>query len=711
MKSFLVNIFVINNYNRNNKTKINLALFIVFLLISFPKIIFTQQTIAIATGTQGNNYYLLGQSIAYILEKEYHDIFEVIVLATEGSIQNAKLIENNSAQLALIQSDVAYYFYKGERIFAFPSDSMKGVASLYTEAIHIITKKEDSVGNIFDLIEKKISIGEKGSGTEFHSKLILSAYNISDEDLFIENMHLSEGINMLKSDILQAVFITTGFPNNNINNLDDQYSLLSLDKNVMAKLKKNYPFFINCTIDNKTYPFLKKPVNTLGVRCLLVANKNIMNDVIEKIVVALLKNRGELGKMVEVAKQIKKKNILLGMKIPLHPGAKRYYEKEGILESYNKIYDAIIITVLICITIFLIFIFNYHTKIGRYFKTNLYLRLFILFVSIYIISTTFLYFFERNYNSCFKTIGESFWSTVIFVLSGMDIASPITPMGRIFTALVLCSNMAIFGLIVGKITELIINRKGVRMSKNTKKHIIICNWNEKGEEIVKEIHSPDGAPDIDIMVLSKPRPNNEEEIRRNFYKEFRNVEFREADPTIFENLERANVKEASSVIVLSNPDCTDPDSLSLITVVIVKKLIGSNNSPRIIVETSNPQRKKHFLAAGANEVICNSAFSIGLIAQSALVENIVPIFEELLTYNNLNEIYVLDDSTLTKKLKGKSFSEVGTYFFQNRNNNNPLILLGISRKGEIKLNPKEDLIIEEDDKLIVMAYEKKIKNL
>lgn len=684
------------------------TVFTLFIFYFFPMILAGQQTVAIATGTYGNNYYLIGQGLKYILEKEYPGNFEVIILITEGSIQNAKLIENNSAQLALIQSDVAYYFCNGERIFSFPSDSMKGIASLYTEAIHII-KKDDSIKNILDLKEKSVSIGEKDSGTEFHSKLILSGYNISDDDINTESLPFAEGLSLLSKNIIQSVFITTGLPNKNIYGLNSDYSLLSLDKNVIKKLKKNYPFFIDCIIDSNIYPFLKNGIQTLGVRCLLVANKNVMDDTIEKVIIALLKNKHELKKFAPVAKEIKNNNILLGLKIPLHPGAKKYYERMGFLKSHNKIFDILIITFLIGLAIFIILTFNYHTKIGRIFKTNLYLRLFILFVSIYIISTTLLYFSERNYNICFRTIGESFWSTIVFVLSGMDIASPTTFMGRIFTAIVLGSNMAIFGLIVGKFTELIINKKGVRMSKNTKKHLIICNWNEKGEELIKEIHSPDGSPDTEIMVLSKPRPENEEELRKNYYKEFRNVEFREADPTVFENLERANVKEALSVIILSKPDSIDPDSLSLIIVVTIKNLIGSNSSPRIIVEANNPQRKKHLLAAGANEVICSSAFSVGLIAQSALIENIVPIFEELLTYNDLNEIYVLDNDLVIKNFKGKKFSELGSYFFQNRKNDNPIILLGINRKGETKLNPKEDLIIEEGDKLIIMAYDKNIK--
>jgi len=98
-----------------------------------------KNSLFLATGNKNGVYYALGLRIKKALERADPDI-EVVVLQTEGSIENARLIETG-VDLALIQNDVAHYFRNGERVFRFPSDEMQGVISLYTEFVHVLARR------------------------------------------------------------------------------------------------------------------------------------------------------------------------------------------------------------------------------------------------------------------------------------------------------------------------------------------------------------------------------------------------------------------------------------------------------------------------------------------------------------------------------------------------------------------------------------------
>jgi hypothetical protein len=69
-------------------------------------------------------------------------------------------------------------------------------------------------------------------------------------------------------------------------------------------------------------------------------------------------------------------------------------------------------------------------------KRNIYFRLTTIFILFYAIGTYGIYMYERDRNAAFKTIYESCWSTLVYILSGFDVGSPQTVPGRIFSILI-----------------------------------------------------------------------------------------------------------------------------------------------------------------------------------------------------------------------------------------------------------------------------------
>lgn len=267
------------------------------------------------------------------------------------------------------------------------------------------------------------------------------------------------------------------------------------------------------------------------------------------------------------------------------------------------------------------------------------------------------------------------------------------------------------------------------------KNIIICNWNEKGEKIVTELHSPLAAPETGIIVIAKPRPANEEELRHNYQREYSNVEFREGSPVNYNTLEGANICKAKAVIVLSNDSLSNGDAEAGLIVLAIntlwKKRIDEEINkriktsglhkdelrekiildehfvkPRIIVEVIDHGKMDHLKDAGADDVICAADYAIGILAQSALNEKLSDVYHDLLTYSpGTNEIYILNEPFLSEWIDGKTFREVSLFFLEHRFNVNPAIPVGLRRHGKAIINPKEDIKCTKDDALIVLAYD------
>jgi len=71
-------------------------------------------------------------------------------------------------------------------------------------------------------------------------------------------------------------------------------------------------------------------VQTIAVKATLAVHKDVPDEVVYEMTKILYENIDELAKAHQVAKQIDMHKAFEGLMIPLHPGAIKYYEEQGI---------------------------------------------------------------------------------------------------------------------------------------------------------------------------------------------------------------------------------------------------------------------------------------------------------------------------------------------------------------------------------------------
>jgi hypothetical protein len=72
-------------------------------------------------------------------------------------------------------------------------------------------------------------------------------------------------------------------------------------------------------------------IPTVGTVTALIASADLSDELVYRIVKTLFENLGELAKIKKKAiAAVSLENGLKGVKIPIHPGAKRYYDELGV---------------------------------------------------------------------------------------------------------------------------------------------------------------------------------------------------------------------------------------------------------------------------------------------------------------------------------------------------------------------------------------------
>ncbi|RLI79747.1 C4-dicarboxylate ABC transporter substrate-binding protein [Archaeoglobales archaeon] len=301
--------------------------------IEIPKTEDGKYIITIYTGSgPGSVYFAVGSMYAKVLNKKATMIYAKGV-TSGASVANSKAIGKGEALAAIIQNDVTYYAWNKK--FQFEDRAIKelrGIATLYPEPIQIVVRADSDIKTLQDLKGKKVVVGAAGSGCAATAERVLKAAGVWND---IEPVYqtFEEAAQSLVLGQIDAEFTVIAYPAPAIDQIAVKVPvrLLPVPDDVVEKLhNEGYPFYVKVTIPKDTYNGMDEDVQTIAVKSTLAVHKDVPDDVVYEMTKVLYENIDELAKAHQVAKQIDIHHAFEGLMIPLHPGAIKYYEEQGI---------------------------------------------------------------------------------------------------------------------------------------------------------------------------------------------------------------------------------------------------------------------------------------------------------------------------------------------------------------------------------------------
>jgi uncharacterized protein len=293
-----------------------------------------KQFFRIGTGGTAGTYYPIGGLIANGIST---DKIDASAVATNGSVANVNGIVGGSMESGFSQADVASWAYTGTGLWAGRGkvETLRAIGNLYPESVHIVVKKGLGIKSVADLKGKRVSIDEPGSGSIINAKAILEAYGLKEGDYKAENLKAGPSAEKLKDGGLDAFFMTTGYPTAAITELASTagLELLPIDGAQAEKLKKDFGFFATDTIPANTYKDVGA-IATLAVGAQWITSSNVSADTVYEITKAAWgdKTRALLDNGHAKGKAIIRANALVGLGLPLHDGAAKFYKEVGLLK-------------------------------------------------------------------------------------------------------------------------------------------------------------------------------------------------------------------------------------------------------------------------------------------------------------------------------------------------------------------------------------------
>ncbi|MBR2528232.1 MAG: TAXI family TRAP transporter solute-binding subunit [Blautia sp.] len=288
--------------------------------------------LTLATGGTTGTYYAVGGVLATVLNPVL-DGSSLTVTSTGASKANIQILDDEDAELAIVQNDVMYYAYTGTDLFEAEGayDTFSSIAGLYDETVQIITC-DSSIQTVADLAGKTVSVGDAGSGVEFNAKQVLEAYDMSFDDIKIVNASFGDSADSLKDGKIDAAFVVAGAPTTAVVDLATvkDISLVQLDEEHIEKLQSKYDFYTSTVIPAGTYSGVEEDSLTVSVRATLIASNEVDEDVIYDFLSAMFENKDALVAGHAKFEFLNLEDAVKGITVPFHPGAVKYYAEQGI---------------------------------------------------------------------------------------------------------------------------------------------------------------------------------------------------------------------------------------------------------------------------------------------------------------------------------------------------------------------------------------------
>jgi hypothetical protein len=301
----------------------------------------------IATGGIGGVYYPVGGALAQTLTNKIPDM---VVTAQTGnaSVANVNLISRGEVESGIAQNNIAFAAYTGDKeTWKTPQvKDLRCIASLFPETVHIVALAKSGIKTVYDMKGKRIIVGDKGSGTEFDSRRFLESFGMTYDNIQPIYVYYQAAVQRMQDEQADALFWTAGVPISNILEIatTKDVNFISFPEDVIAKLNAKYPYYAKVQMPANSYPKQPQAVTTVALPALWVTNAKVSEKDVYDVTYHLWEKTAQIYRakkeeasgaemmaaVHEQGKNVKIENALLGVTVPLHAGAYKYYKEKGI---------------------------------------------------------------------------------------------------------------------------------------------------------------------------------------------------------------------------------------------------------------------------------------------------------------------------------------------------------------------------------------------
>lgn len=311
-----------------------LALCFFFVLGSQAEVVAQREFVRFGGSNPGGSWFTIVGGLAAFLSGKIGDL-NVTAIATGGSVDNNRLARKGELDTWLTHSLTAYDNWNGVGVFQ-DEDAFKEyrmLSGVYENHHHFIVLADSDIETFSDLKGKKVSLGSAGSGGAINSENILRAIGLWDQ-IDVSTLTWQAGASALTDGQVDCIGVSSApAPAGVTIEATHDIRLLELTDEEFDKVLSEFPSYSRSVIPAGAYESLDEDSPCIAFLVYWAAHKNANPESIYKMMKVAFdpENAESLGSIHVHLKSLGSYfEAMKSLKIPLHPGAVKFWEEQGL---------------------------------------------------------------------------------------------------------------------------------------------------------------------------------------------------------------------------------------------------------------------------------------------------------------------------------------------------------------------------------------------
>jgi hypothetical protein len=286
------------------------------------------RSVTIGSATIGGVYFVVAGGWARVIGEKMG--LPATNRVTGGPVQNVQLTQTKEIELGMTTTGPLYEAllgigeFKGRKL-----DAVRVAFPMYTSFGHWIVSAESPIRSVVDLSGRVVSLGPRGGSAEFVGERVFSLFNVKPRRVVY--LGFADGASAMRDGVVDANFGVIGLPVPAWveASVTRPVRFFGFARDQIETLTERFPYLARAAIRPGVYRGQDAAIPTIQMWNVAVVHKDMPEDFVYQLVKTMFDNRDFLATVHPTANEQLPVNVFYA-KMPLHPGAVRFFREQGI---------------------------------------------------------------------------------------------------------------------------------------------------------------------------------------------------------------------------------------------------------------------------------------------------------------------------------------------------------------------------------------------
>ena len=291
--------------------------------------------LAFGGGPTGGTFNFFANKIASVASARDEKL-DIAPRGSGGSAENLRTLNQSGVDMGIVYAGDAFLGRGGE-LPGDPTryDKVRALGFLYGAPAQLVVRADSDIRTVADLAGRSVAVGNPGSGAALSAERFLRHLGLWDK-MKIRHLGYSQAAADFADQRIDAFWVLVGYPNAAIVEAASRQPIRLLDLDAEAESSGfygKYPFYDRVDVPAGTYAGQDEPVHTFQDGALWCASQSLDDGVVYESLKAIYSEEGlqAMAAAHKAARDMSVASGLNGVSIPLHPGAVRFWQEQGMV--------------------------------------------------------------------------------------------------------------------------------------------------------------------------------------------------------------------------------------------------------------------------------------------------------------------------------------------------------------------------------------------